>query len=53
MDMDFFRGLTAEAHSFNPRIWEMEVDESLWVQGHPGLQKINEETEPGGSGSHL
>ena len=40
-------------HAFNSSTWEAEAGGSLGVQGHPGLHKINAETDPGGGGSHL
>ena len=36
------------AHTFNPTIWEAEADGSLNDHDHPGLHKINAETDPGG-----
>ena len=47
------RGQAMETYTFRPRIWETEFDESLGVQGHPGLHKVNAETNIGGGGSHL
>lgn len=46
-------GQSLLAHTFNLRIWDIGSYGALWVQGKPGLHKINAEINPGGADLYL